>query len=472
MLIKWAHLSDIHHIYKNYKTTLLRDKLIEYLTSIKDDVDYIFITGDIADKGCGYDKEVITFLDNVLKALEIGKNEMFMVPGNHDIKRDPVAVRLASQLIRSDDAMQEINDLDEGTYNILRAGQKPFFEFYNSYLKEEYPVDSLHFVKSRQGFNVIHINTCLIAGANEADGNILVGLKRLYDTLKQIPDNGNINIAIGHHTMGCIHKSERDSLLHRFSDAKIDIYLNGHVHKATYHHDSNNNNDTFYFTSGSVFEDNYADPLFLTGVIDTESALGEVIFHRWNSKGEFWHTDNTIGRRTSKGNYQFEIERLKKKIEITDDQSEKIDVDDFKEFLIDFHDSFSSGGSMDEVLVPKEITEKFVNMVCSPTFKRQFDKSSIYFPIINKILNTTSFFGIDKRFIIPNVVITEYQNVLYSYVNGDLILLHMINNLYSKYGSKINYSEERLKSYIKILIFWSIYECDIFNEDKRQKDVV
>ncbi|MGO4497596.1 hypothetical protein AB4114_17105 [Paenibacillus sp. 2RAB27] len=127
---------------------------------------------------------------------------------------------------------------------------------------------------------------------------------------------------------------------------------------------------------------------------------------------------------------------------------------------------------MNEAFVPKDITEKFVNMICSPTVERQFDKCSVHFPIINRILSTTSFFGFDKRFIIPDVIISEYLNVLYSYENGDLILYHMTNNLYNKYKGKVDYSEQRLKSYIRVLIFWSIYECDIYNEDKRPKDVI
>lgn len=472
MLIKWAHLSDIHHMYETYKTTLLRDKLIEYLSDKQSDINYLFITGDVADKGGQYGKEVINFLDDVVNAIEIEKNELFMIPGNHDISRNPMVARLAQSIINSRDAMQEINTIDEGTYDALISGQNSFFNFYKGYLGEEYPVDQLHFVKKCQGFNVIHINTCLIACADGAEGNILVGLNKLYKTLKQIPDDGAINIAIGHHTIGCIHKAEKDSLLHRFSDAKIDVYLNGHVHKASYHHDSNNYNETYFFTSGSVFEDEYADPLFITGVIDTESASGEVVYHRWNKVGEFWHIDNTIGRKTSSGSYHFEIDRLKKKTEETELQPLTIDVDEFKEFLIDFHNTLSSINQLDDTLVPKDITEKFVNMLCSPTFRVQFDRCSVFFPIINKILNTTSFVGIDKRFIIPNVIISEYQNVLYSYGNGDLILLHMIENLFEKYDGKISYSKDRLKSYIRILIFWSIYECDIFNEDKRQKDVV
>ncbi|MFP3391799.1 metallophosphoesterase family protein [Brevibacillus sp. SIMBA_040] len=479
MLIKWAHLSDIHYMYKNYETTVMRDKLIEYLESNKNDVDYLFITGDITHKGSEYSSEVISFLDDVIAAIEIEKSEIFLVPGNHDIKRNPMADRLVANILSSNDAKQEINSLDDDTYQFLVSGQQPFFDFYRSFLGDEYPKDALHFVKKREGFNVIHINTCLAAGTTGSEGNILVGLNKLYETFKQIPDDDTINIAIGHHTIGCIHESEKESLLHRFSDAKIDIYLNGHVHRAKYHHDTNNYNETYFFTSGSFMVDEYSDPLFMTGFIDTEEASGEVVYHKWNSRGEFWHIDNTVGRKAKTGNYPFEINRLKKKTNIAECQHLKsevdevdVDEDDFKDFLIDFHTTLSSGYQVNEALVPKDITEKFVNMLCSPTFRYQFDKCSIYFPIINKMLGTTSFFGIDKRFIIPNVIFTEYLHVLYSQSNGDLILLHMINNLYSKYGSKVSYSEDRLKSYIRILIFWSIYECDIFNEDKRQKDVI
>ncbi|OMF39020.1 MULTISPECIES: metallophosphoesterase family protein [Paenibacillus] len=472
MLIKWAHLSDIHHMYQNYKTNLLRDKLIDYLSENKSNIEYLFVTGDVADKGGQYDDEVINFLDDVLNAAKISKSELFMIPGNHDIKRNSMVERLANGIINSKNAMQEINTLDGDTYDALISGQKTYFDFYKSYLGEEYPVDQLHYVKRCQGFNVIHLNTCLIAGVEGAEGNILIGLNRLYQCLKTIPNDGVINIAIGHHTIDCIHKAEKDSLLHRLSDAKIDIYLNGHVHKASYHQESNNYNDIQFFTSGSIFEDEYANPMFITGAIDTELASGEVVYHRWNSSGEFWHVDNTIGRKTSSGSYNFEIDRLKKKIEEVDDYSLNIDIDDFKEFLIDFHNTLTSNVQLDEALVPKDITEKFINMLCSQTFRNQFDKWSIYFPVINKILNTTSFVGIDKKLIIPNVIITEYQNVLYTYENGDLILLHMINNLFNKYDGMVSYSQDRLKSYIRILIFWSMHECDIYNEDKRQKDVV
>jgi len=381
-----------------------------------------------------------------------------------------MAERLIKDIISNENAMKEINELDEGTYQTLLSLQQPFFDFYKNYLGEEYPKDALHFVKSREGLNVIHINTCLVAGIDNAEGRILVGLNKLYDALKGIPNNRSINIAIGHHTIECIHPSEKSGLLNRFSDSNIDIYLNGHVHKAAYHHEVDNFSETHEFTAGSITVDNFADSLFITGVVDIDNGSGKVVYHKWNSRDEFWHIDNTVGRKTKEGAYYLEIKRLKNKIEVVDDQTE-IDVneDEFRDFLVEFHTAINSASYTEEPLISKDITEKFVNMLCSKTFKKQFDNFSIYFPIINRILNTTSFFGIDKRLIIPNIIITEYQQVYQNYENGDLILLQMVNNLYNKYGNKVKYSEQKLKIYIRILIFWSIHECDIFNEDKRQK---
>ncbi len=460
-------------MYNDYDTTVMRDNLIEYLRTNKNEIDFLFITGDIAHQGSKYGPEVVSFLDSVISAVEISKEELFIVPGNHDIKRNPMADRLTSQILSSANAKNEINGLDTDTYNTLISIQEPFFNFYKEYIGEEYPKDALHFVKRGPGFNVVHINTCLIAGTKGVEGRILVGLNKLYEALRHLPKDDSLNIAIGHHTINCIHEDEKESLLNRFSDSQIDLYMNGHVHRAAYHNESDNYNNTYMFTSGSVMVDSYSDPLFITGVIDTEQARGEVKYHRWNKRGEYWHQDNTVGRQVVEGSYKFELKRLKKNTEVVElDTPLAIDEDEFKRFLIEFHTIVNKEANLNERFVPKDITEKFVNMVCSPTLERQFDRCSAHFPIMNKILGTTSFLGFDKRFIIPDVIITEYLNVLYNYENGDLILQHMIINLCNKYRGKVDYSEERLKSYLRIVIFWSICECDIFNEDKRKRNVI
>ena len=65
------------------------------------------------------------------------------------------------------------------------------------------------------------------------------------------------------------------------------------------------------------------------------------------------------------------------------------------------------------------------------------------------------------------MIISEYMDFLHLYDNGDLIFNNMVKKITNDYKGKVNYSEERLKLYISILIYWSIHECDIFNEDKK-----
>lgn len=477
MIIRWAHLSDLHHLYKNYETTIMRGSFLEYISKLKHKIDVIFLTGDLTHQGNAYDSTVVTFLDEIIAKTEIDKKNVFCIPGNHDIKRSRMSDRIIESILKSPDARKELNELDEESFKTLLSGQQPFFDFYKSFFGEEYPSEALHFVKKCDGFNVIHINTSLISGKKGVEGNILVGLQKLHETLADLPDDNSVNIAIGHHTINCIHLLEKQSLLNRFSDKKVDLYLNGHVHKANYHSESNNYNHIHMFTSGSIMVDDYADAAFLTGYVDTDSGNGEVEYHKWNSSGEFWYLDPSVGRMTADGSYKFTINRLKKNA-LSYSPEEKIlpvDEDEFKNFIIDFHNVLDKGQPEGESpFVKKDITDKFINMICSATIEKQFDNCSVFFPIVNLIMGSSAFIGFDKKFIIPNVIITEYTNHIHTLSNGDAILNRMIEELYQRYRSSVEYSGERLKLYIKILIFWTIHECDIFNEDLRklQKEVV
>ena len=40
----------------------------------------------------------------------------------------------------------------------------------------------------------------------------------------------------------------------------------------------------------------------------------------------------------------------------------------------------------------------------------------------------------------------------------------IVDNIFHEYKNEFQYSNTTLKTYFKILVYWSIYECDIFNE--------
>ena len=149
-----------------------------------------------------------------------------------------------------------------------------------------------------------------------------------------------------------------------------------------------------------------------------------------------------------------------------------VDESEFKDFLIDFHSIISKKSEADESFVKKDVTDKFFNMVCSKTLSLQYDKFSRLFLIVNNIFNSSSYISFEKKYLVPSLIISEYMDFLHLYDNGDLIFNNMVKKITNDYKGKVNYSEERLKLYISILIYWSIHECDIFNEDKKIKEVI
>lgn len=483
MTLNWLQLSDLHLIYDNYDTTIMREKMLEYLTDkVKTNFDMVFISGDITHKGANYNKKIFQFLDEILSGLDVPRENVFMVPGNHDVKRSQIMNRLVSSILSNNNAKDEINSLDEQSYKILLNGQKNYQKFYQKLLGREHPKDNLHFVIKREGYNVIHINTSLISGGENVEGRILVGLRKLHEALKELSrDSVRVNFAIGHHTINCIHLHEKESLLNRFSDNNIDFYLNGHVHKASYHQEINNYNKTYMFTAGANVVDGYAQSTFLTGNVNREDGNAKVVYHSWNKDDEFWHVNNTIGRQTVDGCYSCDLERFKKKepeLQMpygSNDSSvkiEKVDEDEFKNFLIDFYEVIQNVNDVDESLEPKDVDSKFINMVCSPTLKVEYEMYSNLFNIVNMILKSSAYVSIEKRLLIPGLMITEYMNVLEECDNGDEIFRKMQRKLVDKYKNEVHYNEDRLQLYIKVVIFWSIYQCNIYNEDKRTKEVL
>ncbi len=88
--LRWLHMSDIHFKgNEQYETKRMRDSLIEELkkVSIEKNIDLIFITGDLAYQGLGYDKDLEKFIQAILSSTGATLDNLFIVPGNHDLKR-------------------------------------------------------------------------------------------------------------------------------------------------------------------------------------------------------------------------------------------------------------------------------------------------------------------------------------------------------------------------------------------------
>src|SRR5690349_10333309 len=93
MTVTWLHVSDFHF---RAGDPYDRDVVLRALVcSVRDyrergrKPDLIFATGDVAHGGKKAEYDAARpFFDDLLKAAGVGKERLFVIPGNHDVDRD------------------------------------------------------------------------------------------------------------------------------------------------------------------------------------------------------------------------------------------------------------------------------------------------------------------------------------------------------------------------------------------------
>ena len=463
--MKWLHISDIHFNYCNYSTKKMRDKIIESIKKIYKDIifDCVFITGDIAFKGGAYTKEVTNFIQSIAKNGLVNKENIFIIPGNHDLKRSTLRERVINDIVKSNNQTKELEKIDKDSMDVLQKGQDGFWKFYKKITGNAYNKKNIHFIDKRDKFNIININTCLLCGRKREEGELSIFIDKLYDVVHNNLEKDKVNIAIGHHSIECFCQEERNKIVNTLVDAGVDLYLCGHSHKPKISIDNNNDRDFYVVVAGAGVVDDYATPTYLIGSVEDRKCT--ITYYSWDNQDEVWSKETKgLGRKVKDGVCNFE---LRNEICVTKDEKDIfIEEDEFKEFLIEFHENIDSTSIGNTLLVQEEIEKKFLNMKCNKTVRTQFKLCSKYFPIIDDIINDDVCLGMDKRLAIPNAIYEEYNNVLHKHNTGEEILESIVLNIYSRYRDKIKYSESKLKLYIKTLVFWLINECDIYDDVK------
>ncbi|KZL91704.1 metallophosphoesterase family protein [Clostridium magnum] len=461
--IRWIHLSDIHYSYQSYDTLAMKNKLYEYLDEItsNEKYDFLIITGDICYRFGKMDEQMIEKLSSICK---IDCKNIYMVPGNHDIKRGSLRGAILD-LIKKQNNVRDIyvSSLDKEFYSELVKGQNKFWKYHEKHLcSGKYDFKKVHSIIEKENYNIICMNTCFFSGQDGEEGNLVLGLRNHLEVLGELDKNTNkVNIAIGHHGIDCFHEEERDSIIYNFIDSGVDMYLCGHVHNGNYKFYNNDLTELPVLTSGSLMLDGYAKATFITGEIELKTKECVVKYHSWINDIQKWDIDNTIGRRLKNQRLTFDLSRFKKKDEFAIEVSE----DEFQEFIIEFIEKSTFYKANEYTNIAKDVYDKFSNMLCLPTTVSKFDELSKYFYIIDGILLTNELFN-EKRLIIDNLITDEYRNCFYTYNDGDKIIDFIVNSIYNQYKDILNYSKMKFKFFIKILVYWMINFCSIFNEKK------
>lgn len=457
--LRWIHLSDIHFRgNEEYETKRMRDTLIETLKkkSVERSMDMIFITGDLAFQGAGYDKELVDFINKIILELNVPIDNVFIVPGNHDLKRTQ-SRKFIVQGVRDNKG-----NFEEDTIQNLQKGFAHYYSFYEKVKKEENT--NIYSIENRENVNILLMNTALTAGADDDDSNLVLDKKQFYTTIKELKDKEDcLNIVLGHHPIISFSRDCQETLINLFEDYNVDLYLCGHMHKGGYTYDLRGMRNIPTYQCGGGIVDDYATTTFVTGEVDIVSKVGTMTYYKWLQSEECWTKGGADGRRAVSGEIDIVLDRFNGNKEEVFVETE-VNEDEFRRFVMNFHEQLNKSNLDSTNIDPKDVFDKFRNMKCNKSVEKQYHSFSRYFQVIDDIIGSSLLSQIEKESI-PNIVISEYNRLVGTMSNGNEIIEGIVQSIFSEYSGSFQYSNTTLKTYFKILVFWSIYECDIFNDE-------
>lgn len=266
------HLSDIHMCDKSLpKIKHLLDKLCEDIDNIvsrKDGrlaIDMICITGDLINSGDNSDKELEyaldIFIEPLMNRLGLRPESIFIVAGNHEVKRNGISDYVESGLLAT---LGEEDAVDRFLCRIEPEPIKRISYFDNDFgsmfgpksiwenplaRAYELEIDGL-----KIGVSCIN-SAWRSTGCGESEkGKLIVGRKQINDSVEAIKTS-DIKICMLHHPFDWFTNSDKIAVEKCIS--KYDVVLTGHIHESDTKVFTTYNGQTLFNTCGKF--DNTSD---------------------------------------------------------------------------------------------------------------------------------------------------------------------------------------------------------------------
>jgi 3',5'-cyclic AMP phosphodiesterase CpdA len=327
--ITWLHLSDLHFRDSDqYDRSVVVGALwrdLEHWEDLAISPDFIAITGDIAYSGKAYEYEFASdFLDKLLIKTGLGKDRLFLVPGNHDVDRSRI-----TPFARSTWALND-RDSARGILN-SRNSRDLFMERLAGYASfiNDYFADTVGHIKfdSRGYFYVKKLNfgnyTAAILGLNSAwssgnailandggvhdKGNLVLGEKQMRDAIEQ-SSGVDFRIAIMHHPLSYLNDFDNQDVV-RLMSRDCNFLLRGHLHESDFERKTSVQGDLIVIPSGAVYQDRKLVNSYNLVVLDPGSRKARVLFRRYSDMQEAWLKDLDVTGEDNDGELLFDLSR-------------------------------------------------------------------------------------------------------------------------------------------------------------------
>lgn len=231
--VSWLQLSDLH-VFKEAKTVLILESYKEIAKILHPH--FVVVTGDFRHiKHKTQYSQTKEHLESILDIFEIKKEDVFLVPGNHDTNKYPGRTN----------TLKKITDSTEEKYDCYRDyldGQHSLhngFSEYSAFVRSFYDgttVDDdrvnnpsgVYCIPWKNKINLLHINTALISDGNRNHKEI-VDINSITE-IASICDSSIPTILLGHHGLQSLYDSQRSILQTVMKKYQISAFLHGDIH--------------------------------------------------------------------------------------------------------------------------------------------------------------------------------------------------------------------------------------------------
>ncbi|MBL7934805.1 MAG: metallophosphoesterase [Bacteroidia bacterium] len=397
--MRLIQLSDIHLSKDNL--TNLKNFYIEALKKdLKDfhntkPVDLILITGDLVDKGgisFGVDNPYEIFINEfvipISSELNIPKDKVLFVPGNHDIDRNEIDEIYEEGLIGKLKTIESVNQHIENNKKGFTVSNKRIQKFKD--FERDYHKDTINYHYSNnesifiQEYGSHKIGFLLMNDSWRCSNelkveNHFVGINQLFNA-KNIfdKDKTDINIVLFHHPIEFFNETERGEIKNILQKFNFELVICGHTHKSNLNFNHGVSGNALFLNAKSAFNNPREDLLkYQPGyhIIDIDPNSLDLIcnFRTYihsryefdkdtNSAPDGKYVDKLVARNDKKKHYA--LYELANK---TNDSH----IDDFNNALVIFKTNTIAPKDVNSLFVLPKLTEK-------PTALGTGDESKAY----------------------------------------------------------------------------------------------
>lgn len=232
--INWLHLSDLH-VFAEANTTLII-KSFEKLAK-KVSPHFIVISGDFRHKKENSNfEQAKQYLENIIEIFGVEKENVFLVPGNHDVnnfsRRHRIITEITGSVEKKYDCYSQFMDRSPS----LNDGFRDYINFVKSFYDGTKVDDDrihnpsgIYCISWKNKLNLFHINTALISEGGRTHSEI-VDVNKIAEIAHKKIDRKIPTIMIGHHGLNSLYPSHRKILENILRVYGFSAYLHGDIH--------------------------------------------------------------------------------------------------------------------------------------------------------------------------------------------------------------------------------------------------